>query len=216
MRLLRFLVLIKDASELIGLVDELFECISRERLALVDAMATILKGYIVAKTRDPVTGLRLITDGLAAYDATEQGYLSGYLRALQAEVQLMLGEAVAALQALAEALHVSERTGERWFLAEFHRRIGEAHRLRGDEGAAAASFEQALAISRAQGAKHWELRAATGLARLFRDRGQVAQARAVLAPVYDWFTEGFDTYPLREAASVLTTLGDGLAAPRRG
>ena len=67
-------------------------------------------------------------------------------------------------------------------------------------------FERALAIARAQQAKSWELRAAMGMARLWRDQGKPLQARELLAPVYDWFTEGFDTLDLKEAKALLNSL----------
>ena len=71
---------------------------------------------------------------------------------------------------------------------------------------AEAYFERALAIARQQQAKSWELRSATSLARLWRDQGEVQQARELLGPVYGWFTEGFDTRDLKEAKTLLDTL----------
>jgi len=74
------------------------------------------------------------------------------------------------------------------------------------EAQAEANFERALAVAREQHAKSWELRAAISLARLWRDQGKVQQARELLTPVYDWFTEGFDTRDLREAKALLEEL----------
>ena len=71
---------------------------------------------------------------------------------------------------------------------------------------AEAYFELALAVSRQQQAKSWELRAAMSMARLWRDQGKVQQARELLAPVYEWFTEGFDTHDLKEAKALLEEL----------
>ena len=75
-----------------------------------------------------------------------------------------------------------------------------------DAGKGKAYLERALAVSRQQQAKSWELRAATSLARLWRDQGKVQQARELLAPVYGWFTEGFDTLDLKEAKALLDEL----------
>ncbi len=100
------------------------------------------------------------------------------------------------------------QTGERWLEAELHRLKGELL-LRGpaDNAAAAEScFEEALDISRQQQAKSWELRAATSLARLRQSRGELHKAYRELAPVFDWFTEGFDSADLQEAKLLLEAL----------
>jgi predicted ATPase len=94
--------------------------------------------------------------------------------------------------------------------AEIHRTAGEiALNLPKPEVAKAqAYFERALSVARAQAAKSWELRAATSLARLGRDQGKRQQARELLAPIYGWFTEGFDTLDLKEAKALLNELHD--------
>jgi predicted ATPase len=107
-----------------------------------------------------------------------------------------------------DALARVTRTGERWFEAELHRGRGDAL-LRLPECATAeaeACFRKALAIAQEQEAKLWELRAATSLARLWRDQGRRVEARDLLAPVYDWFTEGFDTADLKDAKALLDEL----------
>jgi hypothetical protein len=112
------------------------------------------------------------------------------------------------LSRLDEALAHSERTGERWLEAELHRRKGEALRILapGRPAEAEACFAHALALARRREARFWELRAATSLARFHRDRGRSGDARDLLAPVYDWFTEGFDTPDLIETKALLDTL----------
>ncbi len=101
-----------------------------------------------------------------------------------------------------------ETTKERWFEAEVNRIAGEiALMLRDTDGAKAETyFHRALAVARQQQAKSWELRASMSLARLWRDQGKVQQARELLAPVYGWFTEGFDTRDLSEAKALLDDL----------
>jgi predicted ATPase len=103
-----------------------------------------------------------------------------------------------------------ETTKERWFEADVHRFGGEVALLSSEPDAAKAQtyFERALVIARQQQAKSWELRAAMSMARLWRSLGKVQQARELLAPVYDWFTEGFDTRDLKEAKALLEELAD--------
>ena len=101
-----------------------------------------------------------------------------------------------------------ETTKEIWGEAEVHRVGGEIALMSPESNAAKAEacFERALAIARAQQAKSWELRAATSLARLWRDQGKRQQARELLAPIYGWFSEGFDTLDLKEAKALLEEL----------
>ena len=87
-----------------------------------------------------------------------------------------------------------------------HRVRGELYSSLSRESEAEAAFSAALAIARNQAAKWWELRTAVSLARLWRDQGKTAEARALLAPVYDWFTEGFDTLDLKDAKALLEAL----------
>jgi predicted ATPase len=107
-----------------------------------------------------------------------------------------------------EAISIIETTKERWFEAEVNRIAGEIALMSPERDTAKAQtfFERALAVARQQQAKSWELRAAMSLARLWRDQGKVQQARELLAPVYGWFTEGFDTRDLKEAKALLDEL----------
>ena len=101
-----------------------------------------------------------------------------------------------------------ETTKETWWEAEVNRIAGEIALMspKPDAAKARSYFERALAVARQQQAKSWELRAAMSLARLWRDQGKVQQARELLAPVYGWFTEGFDTRDLKEAKALLNEL----------
>ena len=100
-----------------------------------------------------------------------------------------------------------ERTGERWFEAELHRQKGQLMLRQGQAEAAAELYRKALDVAADQEAKLWELRAAICLARLHRDQGRRAEACDLLAPLYGWFTEGFDTSDLKEAKALLDELG---------
>jgi predicted ATPase len=101
-----------------------------------------------------------------------------------------------------------ETTKERWIEAEVHRVAGDIALMspQPDSAKAEAYFKRALTVAGAQQAKSWELRAAMSMARLWRDQGKREEAREVLAPVYGWFTEGFDTLDLKEAKALLDEL----------
>ena len=119
-----------------------------------------------------------------------------------------LGRFDDAWRSIDEAVTVVETTKESMFEAEINRIAGEVELKSPERDAAKAEgyFERALAIARQQQAKSWELRAAMSLARMWRDQGKVQQARELLAPVYGWFTEGFETCDLREAKALLDVL----------
>jgi predicted ATPase len=130
---------------------------------------------------------------------------------LMAEALGRAGQNAEGLAAIEEAISRSERTEERWAMAELVRVKGELLLLQDAPGAAAAAedhFRQALDWARRQGALSWELRAATSLTRLLRNQGRPADAVACLQPVYDRFTEGFGTADLVTAKQLLGELGD--------
>ena len=113
-----------------------------------------------------------------------------------------------AWRCIGEAMTLADTTNERWCEAEVYRMAGEIALLSSELDAAKAEgyFQRALAVARQQQAKSWELRAAMSLARVWRDQGKVQQARELLAPVYGWFTEGFDTRDLKDAKELLDEL----------
>ena len=119
-----------------------------------------------------------------------------------------LGQFDDAWRCIGEATNAVDTTKETWCEAEVHRIAGEIA-LRSpqpDTAKAEAYFERALAVARKQQAKSWELRAAMSMARLWRDQGKRDEARDLLAPVYGWFTEGFDTLDLKQAKAFLDEL----------
>jgi predicted ATPase len=119
-----------------------------------------------------------------------------------------LGRFDDAWRSIDEAVTAVETTKERWWEAEINRIAGEIALTSPERDTAntQAYFERALAVARHQRAKSWELRASMSLARLWRDQGKPQQARDLLAPVYGWFTEGFDTRDLKEAKALLQEL----------
>jgi predicted ATPase len=139
----------------------------------------------------------LLRSGSRAYRATGAETMIPYQTALLARAYETSGQIEEAVTQLDEALRIVERTGERWFAAELNRHKGQLLLRQGHTEAAEELYRKALSIAREQEAKLWELRAAVGLARLRRD---------LLAPVYGWFTEGFDTRDLKDAKALLDQL----------
>ena len=167
-----------------------------------------LQGFVLALSGKSSDAVHVIGSGVTALRSTGATifvplYLSHLTRAY-AE----LGQVDDAWRYIGEAITTIETTKERWLEAEVHRTAGEIALLSANPDAAKAEayFERALAVARQQQAKSWELRAAMSLARLWRDQGKVQQARELLAPVYGWFTEGFDTLDLKEAKALLQEL----------
>jgi class 3 adenylate cyclase/predicted ATPase len=190
-------------------LDELRTLAAEQRFPIWGAGADIMRGYVLAVRGEAAEGLRIAHQGLAERQATESSWHETYFLGLLARTALEAGESGEALDLLDTALAMADRTGERWFEAELYRLKGRClitHRH--DAGAAAeACFQCAIDTAREQGAKMWELRAATSLARLWADQGQRAQARDLLAPVYGWFTEGFDAAGLVDAKALLDESG---------
>jgi predicted ATPase len=147
--------------------------------------------------------------GLADWRGTGAEIWSPFFLTLLAETSLQTGQVDAGLGAVTEALAGVRATGERWWEAELFRLQGEGLQRQGvpDTPQAEACFYQALTIARHQQAKSLELRAAMSLSRLWQQQGKRDEARDLLAPVYDWFTEGFDTADLQEAKALLEELG---------
>jgi predicted ATPase len=134
-----------------------------------------------------------------------------YLLALCAEGYGAVGQLAAGLHLLDKALGLVEQNRQRLHEAELYRLRGEIllQQSVSDEQQAEASFRQALDIARHQQAKSWELRAAVSLSRLWQQQGKRDAARALLTPVYGWFTEGFETADLQDARALLETLAEG-------
>src|SRR6202035_1236854 len=132
-----------------------------------------------------------------------------YHVALLARAYEIAGQIDEAVTLLDDALQIAQRTGERWLEAELYRHKGQLLLRQGHSEVAEELYHKALSIAEEQGAKLWELRAAVSLARLHRDQGRCTEARDLLAPVYGWFTEGFDTPDLKDANALLDELGTG-------
>ena len=186
---------------------------SRHALALWRACSRSFQGVLVIQRGDVITGLRLLRAGFDEFGEAESNVFR-LIAFLMAEALGRAGQNAEGLAAIEEAIARSERTDEHWAMAELVRVRGELLLLQGAPGAAAAAedhFRQALDWARRQAALSWELRAATSLARLLRDRDRIGEARDLLAPIYERFTEGFGTADLQAGKKLL----DELNSPHR-
>jgi class 3 adenylate cyclase/predicted ATPase len=169
---------------------------------------TVMKGWAWVAQGWAEDGREHIQQGMQTAFATDSVVYRPYFLALLAEAHGKLGQPEAALSFMDEALALVEQTGEHHHLAEIHRLKGECLLSQSSDSPPEAEhcFQQALAIARHQHAKSWELRAATSLARLWQSQGKRQDAYDLLAPIYGWFTEGFDTADLQDAKILLEEL----------
>ena len=185
--------------------------------AVFVALGTILRGWALAQRyAEPGTGqaqreegIAQMHQGLAAWRATGAEVFQPYGLALLAEASAKLGRREEGLTLLAEALALTNDRGERRWEAELYRLKGVVLQARSaaHDAEAETCLRHALDIARRQQAKSWELRAATSLSRLWQQQSKRDEARALLGPIYGWFTEGFDTADLQEAKALLEELG---------
>jgi tetratricopeptide (TPR) repeat protein len=167
--------------------------------------ASALVGWTEALLGDPVKGIRTIREALEQLER-----VGSRIRTLQdvllTECFMQTGDIAEGLATADGAIAHAQHTGERYCLAELHRRRGELLILNDDRKSAEAAFRRALEVARAQEARWWELRATVSFARLLRDTNRRDEARAMLAEIYNWFTEGFDTADLKDAKALLDEL----------
>jgi predicted ATPase len=173
------------------------------------AWATVQRGWAIAHQGRHEEGIAQIKGGLATCRATGVELLQPYFLCLLADACMNMGRLDDGLHALREAMAGADARGTRAFGAEMHRLKGELLLRQGDSTVAEAQacFQRAIEIARTQNGKSLELRASTSLARLLAKQGRRAEARTMLAEIYGWFTEGFDTADLKEAKALL----DGLS-----
>ena len=203
-----FHVLGRVAPRAEEIIDELSSLAAEQRFPVWLAGADIMRGSLLAARGQAAEGLPLARKGVAERQATGSSWHETYFLGLLAWTARDAGEPAEALSLLEGARAIADRTGERWFEAELYRLRGHCliAQHEGAGAAAEACFQHAIEVARAQQARMWELRAATSLARLWADQGKRTQARDMLAPVYGWFTEGFDTADLKDAKALLDEL----------
>ena len=168
----------------------------------------VQQGCVLALTNKVSKAVDMITSGINAWRPTGATLWMPLHMSYLTRAYAELGKFNDAWCSIGEAMTAMETTGERWCEAEVHRTAGEIAMIapKRDMPKAEEFFERALSVARQQQAKSWELRAAMSMAPLWRDQGKPRQARELLAPVYGWFTEGFDTRDLKEAKALLDEL----------
>jgi class 3 adenylate cyclase/tetratricopeptide (TPR) repeat protein len=186
--------------------EELLALATEHGFPYFSGYAAIFRGASLTALGQARDGLSLITEGLVSVRAT--GAVAGTPVALMslAAAHAMLGQPVEGLDCLAVAAGIIETTEERTTEAELHRLRGDLLNATGDPAAAELAYRQALEVAQRQSAKLLELRASIGLARLWRAEGRRGKAGDLLAPIYGWFTEGFDAPDLKEAKALLDEL----------
>jgi tetratricopeptide (TPR) repeat protein len=202
----RLLSLVGDNAALDEQSGEMVAVANEQGFPYFRPLGAIYRGLVEVKNGNLAEGIHLLRSGSAAYRATGAVVVMPHYIALLAGAYEIAGQIEEAATLLEDALQIVERTGERWFAAELNRRKGELLLRQGQSEAAEELYGKALSIAREQQAKLWELRAVVSLARLRGDQGRRAEGRALLAPVYGWFTEGFDTPDLKEARTLLDAL----------
>ena len=188
--------------------NELAEMAQQRRLLYWDAFAQWVGGWLLSIADKPSEAVQMLSSGIAAWRSTGATLFAPTQLSCLAASHAKLGQYDDAQRIIVEAKTTAEKSKEIWFEAEVDRIAGEIALLdpQSDLARGEVCFERALAVARQQQAKSWELRASMSLARLWRDQGKVPQARELLAPVYGWFTEGFDTRDLKEAKALLEQL----------
>jgi predicted ATPase len=200
------LLLVGDNVALDARVDQLVAVATEQSFSHWRAQGAIYRGWLKGRNGYVAEGISLLRSGSAAYRATGSETWWPYAFSLLAGACEIAGQVEEAATLLDEALRTVERTGERWFAAELNRHKVQLLLHQGHIEAAEELYGKALSVAVEQEAKLWELRAAASLAQLRRDQGRHAEARDLLAPVYGWFTEGFDTPDLKDAKALLDEL----------
>jgi predicted ATPase len=190
-----------EASELVSLTDE-------KGAKQWKAGGMLVRAWHFAVTGKTSEAVQVLTSGITAWRSTGSTVFMPWFLSLLARAYAGLSQFYDAWRCIGEAITAVETTKEKWCEAEVHRVAGEIALLsqEPDTAKAEAYFEHALSVARQQQAKSWELRTATSMAQLWRDQRKRDEARELLAPVYGWFTEGFDTLDLKEAKALLDEL----------
>ena len=190
------------------MVDEALALAEEKNSANWKTAGQLARGWIFSLSDNSLDAVRTLASGLSANRLSGATVWRPFFLSYEARALSQLGQIGEAWQRVDEAMITIETVKERVWEAEVHRIAGEIALASPEADAvkAEAYFDHALTVVRQQQAKAWELRTAMSLARLWRDQGKVQQARDLLAPVYGWFTEGFDTRDLKEAKAQLEEL----------
>jgi predicted ATPase len=188
--------------------DEVPRLADDKGLSLWKALGLIHQGSLLALSNKSSEAVQLLASAITGYRSTGATLMTPWFSSYLARAYADFDQFEDAWRYIGEAMTAVEMSKERWCEAEINRIAGEITLMlpEPDSAKAEAYFARALAVARAQQAKSWELRAVMSMARLWRDQGKRQQAHDLLAPVYGWFTEGFDTLDLKEAKALLEQL----------
>jgi predicted ATPase len=200
------LSLLRDHAVLDEWVAQLVALATEQGFPHWSAQGKIYQRWVKVNTGDLAAGISLLQSGRDAFRATGGKLLLPHYMGLLATASEIAGQMEEAVTLLDDALQIVEWTGERWLEADLYRLKGQMLSRQARSEAAEELYCKALDIAKEQKAKLWELRAAVSLARLHRQQRRLAEARDLLAPIYRWFTEGFDTPDLKEAKTLLDEL----------
>jgi len=200
--------LCREVSVVHSLAQSLTTLAHEQRFLVYEASGIMQYGWTLAQDGQGEQGVREIQHGLVVTQHGGAEPHRPYYLALLADSYRTTGQIEEALHALTQARALVDKSGGNWYEADVHRLQGEFLLLQSSDNQAEAEtcFQQAMTIAQNQQAKSWELRAATNLARLWQQQGKRQAAYALLAPIYNWFTEGFDTADLKDAKALLDEL----------
>jgi class 3 adenylate cyclase/predicted ATPase len=193
---------LRQIAEVIALADE-------KNTLFWKALGMILQGSALALSGNSSMAVHVITSGISSWRSTGATLFMPFILLHLARAYAELGQMAHALRCIDEAMTAVETTNEKWCEAELARMAGEIALIsdQPDAARAEALYQRALSIARQQQARSWELRAAMSMTRLWRQQGKFQEAHNLLAPVFGWFTEGFDTPDLKEAKVLLDLCG---------
>ena len=194
---------LRDRQFFERLASELEALTNEHRLPSYQSVGLLFQGAVLGWQGQPQQGLEKVEQGI---ETRENLHLPTWLL-IRAELLRDVGRAEDALASITQGFTVISESHEHWGDAELHRVRGELYESLSRESEAETAYVTALAIAREQEARWWELRTSTSLARLWQSQGKRKEAHDLLAPVYNWFTEGFDTKDLKDAKALLNELG---------
>jgi tetratricopeptide (TPR) repeat protein len=195
---------VRWAEAMLRSTDELLAASDEHGFPFWLSIGNVHRGWCLGAMGLPAAGIPMVLQGLGLHRATGATLSLPFWLTTLAELHGMAGQPDEGLNLIAEALVATSL--ERWAEAEIHRVRGTLFLLMNRHAAAEDSFRRAIIVAQRQSAKFWELHAALDLARLWRDQGKRAEARDLLAPIYAWFSEGFDTPVLQDAKALLDEL----------
>jgi predicted ATPase len=196
----------QSAARVLAWADEVLAISGEHGYPLWMGMGEVMRGWSLGALGQAGEGVPLIRKGIATFRSTGCNLTLPFHLSVGAETFEMYGQPVEASHWLADAAKLVETTQERCVEAEMDRLRGTLLLSMAEPAAVEENFQHALVVARRQGAKTFGLRAATSLARLWRDQGKRVEARDVLAAIYNWFTEGYDTPVLQDAKALLDQL----------